>query len=100
MTKRNPLADVTEADVEATLVRRVKAAGGVAEKFTSPSKRSVPDRLVMLPIDNPEHRAIVAQYIWFVECKRPGAKPTPKQAEDHVKRRAMGYRVDVLDSKA
>lgn len=40
---------VLEKTIEAALVKRVKALGGMAEKFTSPAKRSVPDRLVTLP---------------------------------------------------
>jgi hypothetical protein len=39
-----------ERDVEAHLVKRVKEAGGIAYKFTSPQRRSVPDRLVLLDI--------------------------------------------------
>ena len=38
-----------EKDIEAAFVKRVKSLGGTAEKFTSPNRRSVPDRLVTLP---------------------------------------------------
>lgn len=58
-----------EKEIEAHLVRRVKEAGGIAYKFTSPQRRSVPDRLVLMP----GGRAL------FVECKRPGAKPTRRR---------------------
>jgi hypothetical protein len=34
----------------------------------------------------------------FVELKAPGKKPTPAQQRDHERRRAMGFRVEVLDS--
>ena len=77
-----------ERDIEKALVLRVKRLGGVAEKFTSPSKRSVPDRLVTLP----EGRII------FVECKRPGGKPTEGQLRDHAQRRALGCDVRMIDS--
>lgn len=77
-----------ERDVENALVKRIKALGGTCEKFTSPARRSVPDRLVTLPGNRVE----------FVECKRPGEKPTEKQARDHERRRALGCIVHVIDS--
>lgn len=77
-----------EKTIEQALVRRVKALGGLCEKFTSPSKRSVPDRLVTLP----DGRII------FVELKAPNKKPTMKQQLDHDKRRALGCDVRVIDT--
>lgn len=77
-----------ERDIEKALVKRVKALGGTAEKFTSPQKRSVPDRLVILP----------GGRIIFVELKAPGKKPTENQARDHERRRALGCNVRVIDS--
>ena len=38
-----------EKTIEAALVRRVAKLGGLCEKFVSPGRRSVPDRLVTLP---------------------------------------------------
>lgn len=77
-----------ESKIEKALVERVKALGGMAEKFTSPNRRAVPDRLVTLP----EGRII------FVELKAPNKKPTILQARDHAKRRALGCEVRVIDS--
>ncbi len=77
-----------EKDVEAALVRRVKALGGLCEKFTSPGRRSVPDRLVTMPDGQ----------IIFVELKRPGGKPTEAQLKDHAKRRELGCDVRVIDN--
>ena len=77
-----------ERDVERALVRRVKALGGTCEKFTSPTKRSVPDRIITLP----------GGVIIFVEVKAPGKKPTPLQERDHAARRALGCDVRVIDS--
>jgi hypothetical protein len=34
----------------------------------------------------------------FVECKAPGKEPTSAQLRDHERRRAMGFRVYVVDS--
>jgi hypothetical protein len=77
-----------ERDVEQALVRRVKTLGGMCEKFTSPGRRSVPDRLVTLPDGR----------IVFVELKAPGKKPTENQLRDHERRRALGCDVRVIDT--
>ena len=77
-----------EKTVEAALVRRVKALGGLCEKFTSPNRRAVPDRIVTLP----------GGRIIFVELKSPGKKPTPLQSSDHERRRALGCDVRVIDN--
>lgn len=77
-----------EKQIEAALVKRIKELGGMCEKFTSPGKRSVPDRLITLP----------GNRIEFVECKRPGGKPTAKQLLDHNKRLRLGCLVRVIDS--
>lgn len=79
-----------ESKIEAALVRKVKALGGMAEKFTSPGKRSVPDRLITLP----------GPIMIFVELKAPGKVPTEKQQRDHQRRRAYGCDVRVIDSLA
>lgn len=78
-----------EKDVEAALVRRVKALGGLCEKFTSPGRRSVPDRIITMPNGQ----------IVFVELKRPGQKPTDAQLKDHERRRVLGCDVRVIDNK-
>jgi hypothetical protein len=99
-----PLAEkkerrVCEADVEEYLVKEVAKRGGVAEKFSSPNRASVPDRLVQWPITefNVGYDNIPA-WAEFVECKAPGKEPTAAQARDHERRRAMGFRVTVVDT--
>ena len=77
-----------ERDIEKAFVKRVKSLGGMAEKFTSPNKRSVPDRVVSLP----------GGRIIFVELKKPGAKPTKLQLRDHATRRALGCDVRVIST--
>lgn len=77
-----------EKKIEAALCKRVKELGGLCEKFTSPGKRSVPDRVITLP----DNRII------FVELKAPGKHPTELQLKDHEKRRALGCDVRVIDS--
>ncbi len=77
-----------EKTIEQALYRRVVVLGGLCEKFTSPNRRSVPDRIVTLP----------GGRVVFVECKAPGKKPTVKQSADHARRRALGCDVRVIDS--
>jgi hypothetical protein len=77
-----------EKQVEKYLCDKVKEIGGLCEKFTSPGRRAVPDRLITLPENN----------ISFVELKAPGRKATAAQERDHEKRRALGAKVYVLNS--
>ncbi|ALX97281.1 nuclease [Serratia fonticola] len=78
-----------ESTVENNLVKKVKAAGGTAYKFTSPGRKAVPDRLVLLP----------GGRVVFVECKAPGELPRADQVREHKRLRALGFKVVVLDSK-
>ena len=77
-----------EKDIENALVRKVKKLGGMCEKFTSPGRRSVPDRIVTLPNGK----------IVFVEVKNTGKRPTALQLRDHERRRALGCDVRVIDN--
>ena len=77
-----------EKKIEAELIRRVKDLGGLCEKFTSPGRRSVPDRIVTLP----------GGRVVFVELKAPGQHPTVAQQADHTRRRALGCVVHVIDT--
>lgn len=77
-----------ESVIEKALVERVKTLGGMCEKFTSPSRRGVPDRLVTLP----------GGLVVFVELKAPGKSLSVLQQRDHARRRALGCTVFVIDS--
>lgn len=80
---------ILEGDVERALVKRVeKELGGSCEKFTSPGRRSVPDRICLFP----------GGRIIFVELKAPGKTPSKLQQRDHERRRAMGFDVRVIDN--
>lgn len=79
----------SEKSIEAHLVKKTKERGGRAYKFTSPSRRGVPDRVVVLP----------GGKIAFVEVKRPGEKPTPLQRKEIKFLRDLGQQVFVLDCK-
>lgn len=77
-----------ETTVELKLFKAVKAKGGLAVKFVSPSFNGMPDRMVMFP----------GGRIGFVEVKAPGKTPRPLQRSRHRLLRRMGFLVFVLDS--
>lgn len=62
------------------------------EKFVSPQKRNVPDRLIVA--QDPDHQFPA----YFIEYKKPGEAPTDAQLRDHARRRAGGNRVYVVDN--
>ena len=77
-----------ERDIEAAVCRYAERKYGMkAEKFTSPGRRSVPDRLF----------SVTGGRVFFIEFKAPKKKPTPKQIKDHERRREMGFKVFVCD---
>ena len=78
-----------EQQIEQNLAKAVKAAGGIAPKFTSPGFVGMPDRLVLMP----------GGHIGFVEVKAPGEKPRPLQLSRHRRLRQLGFRVYVLDDE-
>ena len=90
-----------ERDIEDYLVKRVNAMGGEVRKVKWIGRRGAPDRLVMMPaftvLQDVEGVAQNLTTIW-VELKAPGEKPKPHQAREHERMRAMGQRVEVIDS--
>lgn len=89
---------VTEAQVEDDHRLAVKSEGGISYKFTSPARRSVPDRLDLYRVP-PEHREIVSRYVQFTELKKPGEMPTPAQQREHDFLRGMGFFVQVVNER-
>lgn len=77
-----------EKAVEQHLNKKVKEAGGLSFKWSSPSHRGVPDRIVFLN-----------RSVWFIELKRPGGKTTKLQ--DHIGEQIKRYTPNycVLSSK-
>jgi len=81
--------------------------GGEVRKVQWIGRRGAPDRLVMLPatwfkkLEAPFGLTgnFPAQTIW-VELKAPGKKPELHQLREHDRMRAMGQRVEVIDSLA
>ena len=78
-----------ERDIEAYLVKRVKAIGGHAYKFVSPSNRGVADRLVVLP----------GGVVWFVEVKAEGGRLSPLQTLFIEQMKRLEQNVTVLWNK-
>ena len=104
------MSDLKERDIERHLVNRVKELGGEVRKVQWVGRRGAPDRLVMLPEqrkrvrhDGPwgtryyDRLVSSARTVW-VELKAPGKKPEPHQLREHNRMRAMGQRVEVIDS--
>lgn len=79
---------IREEKIEAYLVQRVEALGGLCEKFKSPARKNVPDRIVSMP----------GGVIVFVELKSPNKPPRAGQLRDHKRRRDRGFRVEVIDT--
>ncbi len=79
-----------EKELELKFKERVKSAGGIAYKFTSPGNDGVPDRLVILP----------GGQVGFVELKQKGKKPTKLQTRQIERLRRLGCFVCILDNLA
>ena len=79
----------SEKDVEKYLKDEIEKLGGIAYKFVSPGRASVPDRLCILP-----------GLVVFVECKSEGEKPTPKQHRELTRLGKLLMNVFVVDRKA
>lgn len=85
MKNPNPL----EKYIEGKVCDHAKKLGCLVYKFTSPSRRSVPDRLFIMP---------GGKGIFFIEFKRRGCKPTPAQDVEIEKIRKQGTVVRVVDN--
>ena len=84
---------MNERDIEAHLVKRVKARGGEVRKVQWIGRRGAPDRIVMLPAAGLDYQAPI-----WVELKAPGKKAEPHQVREHHRMRMAGQRVLVIDS--
>lgn len=79
-----------ESTVERYFINAVEnKANGLAWKFTSPNRRGVPDRLVVLP----EGR------VWFVELKAPGEEISKQQHKRIQELLSKGALVRIISSK-
>lgn len=78
----------SEKVVERKLVELVKINNGMCIKLLCDQLIGLPDRLCLFP----NHKMA------FVETKTTGQKPRRIQAYMHKKLRALGFRVEVIDS--
>lgn len=77
-----------ERDLEAKVVRYAKGRRCLAYKFSSPSHRGVPDRIIIAP----------SGHVGFLELKRPGERPTALQQKALNDLKAQGATADWADS--
>lgn len=82
-----PKRKLLEKDIESRVCRHAEKKGWRALKFQSVNYRSVPDRIFF------KHPARV----FFIEFKKPGSKPTPKQENEINRLRNEGFDVFVVD---
>ena len=78
----------SEKVVERKLVELVKINGGMCIKLLCDQLIGLPDRMCLFP----GHKIV------FVELKTTGRKPKRIQAYMHDKLRALGFRVEVIDT--
>ena len=78
-----------ESVVEKYLKKKIKALGGECDKFVSPGKKGVPDRICFLP----------GGRVLIVETKAPGGEPSRIQKVRIKKLVALGFEAVVADSK-
>lgn len=81
--------DPLEKVIEEKVCTFAKSLGCINYKFTSPNRRSVPDRLFVMP---------GGRGVFFIEFKRKGQKPTEAQVVEIEKIRAKGVNVYVVDN--
>lgn len=78
----------SEKVIERKLVELVKLNGGMCIKLLCDQLIGLPDRMCLFP----SHKIV------FVELKTTGQKPKRIQAYMHNKLRALGFRVEVIDT--
>lgn len=78
----------SEKVVERRLVELVKINGGMCIKLLCDQLIGLPDRMCLFP----GHKIV------FVELKTTGQKPKRIQMYMHNKLRALGFRVEVIDT--
>lgn len=81
------MTKILESKIEKKLKKEIELIGGKALKFISPGMSGVPDRIIL----------ISAKTI-FVELKAPGEKLRPIQEYRAKELRALGFRVECIDS--
>ena len=75
-----------ERDIEAYLIKSVKAAGGLSYKWTSPGADGVPDRIVIMP----------GGRVYFCELKADDGRLSGMQSYQIRRLKTLGCGVYVL----
>jgi len=86
------MREIRERDIEAYLVKQVKATGGIVRKVQWLDRRGAPDRMVSWPTCRGGGFPV------FIELKAPGEELEPHQEHEHDLMRAGGLSVTVIDS--
>lgn len=81
---------ILEHEIEDKLALCLAQAGHLCIKFISPGFAGVPDRIVLTKDGR----------VFFVECKAPGGALRRLQPQVHALLRAMGHRVEIVDTFA
>lgn len=79
----------SEKALERKLVALVKQKGGLCIKLLCDQFSGLPDRLCLMP----------GRLAIFVELKSTGEKPRKLQVIRHNQLRALGFRVEVIDTE-
>lgn len=82
------MRNVVETDIERAACEKVKKLGIRNIKINTKTETGWPDRMFIIPGGRP----------LFVEFKRPGEEPEPKQEHIHEVLKKLGYNVEVHDS--
>lgn len=77
-----------ESKVVSHFIARAIAAGGQVRKVRYIGTRHATDCMLILPVNR----------VYFVELKRPGGRARDGQLREHVRLRAVGADVRVLDT--
>lgn len=95
-----------EAPIEASCVALAKERGWTSRKMNGLGFAAWPDRLFLPPEQKPARigqrkppSLLPAPIRFWVEFKRPGEEPTPRQSEMHRELRARGEIVYCLDDR-
>lgn len=83
-------SDPLEKEIEEAVGRYAKSKGCLYYKFTSPNRRSVPDRLIIAPNGR----------IGFLELKRKDEEPTEAQRREMLRLTSHMCEVDWTDNVA
>lgn len=75
-----------ESKIEQYLIKELKKLGVETRKVQWIGRDGAPDRIIL------------ANGGIYVELKAPGEKPRENQLREHIKMRAAGMRVEVIDS--